>query len=48
MEEKAQVPIEFLLVVLGGIVIATTVALYVKNAANSASQAVQAQADANT
>lgn len=46
-EEKAQVNLEFLLVVVGGIVIVTAVALYIKSAANSALDATKDQVNQN-
>ncbi|MDD3083951.1 MAG: hypothetical protein PHP82_02935 [Candidatus ainarchaeum sp.] len=41
MEEKAQVSLEYLLVVVGAIMVVTTVAVYIKSTAQSATQAIQ-------
>lgn len=44
MEERAQVNLEYLLIIIGAIIAVTVVSLYIKNAANSAAQAVKDQA----
>ncbi len=46
MEEKAQVNLEYLLIIVAGVALATIVAIYIKNTANSASEATKAQANA--
>jgi uncharacterized protein (UPF0333 family) len=48
MEEKAQVNIEYLLIIVGAIVIVTTVSLYIKNAANATANAAKATANPKT
>ncbi|MFA5763758.1 MAG: hypothetical protein WC915_03010 [archaeon] len=48
MEERAQVNIEYLLIIVGAIAIVTVISLYIKNAANAAADAVKAQANQNT
>ena len=48
MEEKAQVSLEFLLIIVGAVVIVTAVSIYMKSAANTAANAINATADANT
>lgn len=47
MEEKAQVNFEYLLLILGTIVIVSVVGLYVKTTMNSASQAAVNTASQN-
>ena len=47
MEEKAQVSLEFLLIIVGAVVIVTAVSIYMKNAANTAADAIQATVDSN-
>ncbi len=47
MEERAQVNVEYLLIIVGAVAIVTVVALFVKNTANTVTQTGQAQADAN-
>ncbi len=47
MEQKAQVNLEYMFIIVGVVVIVTVVSLYIKTAANSAADAVQAQADTN-
>jgi uncharacterized protein (UPF0333 family) len=47
-EEKAQVNLEFLLLVVGGVVIVTAVALYIKSVANSAADAAITKSQQNT
>ncbi|VVB76573.1 Uncharacterised protein [uncultured archaeon] len=47
MEEKAQVNIEYLLIIVGAVAIVSVVALFVKNTANQVTQTGQTQADAN-
>ena len=41
MEEKAQVNMEYLLIIVGAIVVVTAVSLYIKGIANSAAQTAQ-------
>jgi len=41
MEEKAQVNLEYLLIIVGAVVIVTVVSLYIKGIANSAIQSGQ-------
>ncbi len=41
MEETAQVNIEYLLIIAGAVVIATTVALFIKQSAASVTEAAQ-------
>jgi uncharacterized protein (UPF0333 family) len=48
LEEKAQVNLEYLLIIIAVIVIATAVALYIKTTANSASEAVIDKASSNS
>jgi uncharacterized protein (UPF0333 family) len=48
MEERAQVNLEYLLIIVGAILIVTTVSLYIKGIANSAAQSAQAVADSNS
>ena len=43
MEERAQVNVEYLLIIVGAIIIVTMVSLYIKNAANAAANAAKAQ-----
>ncbi len=47
MEEKAQVNLEYLLIVVGGIVIVTVASILIKNAANSVNQAIEEKAGVN-
>lgn len=44
MEEKAQVNLEYLLVVVAGVALVTIVAVYIKGTANVASNAAKEQA----
>jgi len=44
MEEKAQVNIEYLLIIAGAVAVVTVVSLYVKTSANTVTQAAQQQA----
>ena len=44
-EEKAQVNMEFLLIIAGTVVIVTAVALFIKNTANTVGTAAQQQAN---
>lgn len=48
MEERAQANIEIALIIAGVVVIATAVALIVKNTANTATNAINEQVDTNT
>jgi len=41
MEEKAQVNMEYLLILAGAVVVVTVVALFIKNTANTVGGAVQ-------
>ena len=41
MEERAQVNLEYLLIIVGAILVVTTVSLYIKGIANSAAQQAQ-------
>jgi len=41
MEERAQVNLEYLLIIVGAVVIATVVSIYIKGIANSAVQSGQ-------
>jgi uncharacterized protein (UPF0333 family) len=43
MEEKAQVALEYLLIIAGAIIVVTTVAIYIKSTAQSATQSIQEQ-----
>jgi uncharacterized protein (UPF0333 family) len=43
MEEKAQINLEYILIIAGAIIIVTAVSLYIKNAANAAADAAKAQ-----
>jgi uncharacterized protein (UPF0333 family) len=43
MDEKAQTSIEYLLIIVGAIIIATTIAIYIKTTATSTTQAIQDQ-----
>ncbi len=43
MEEKAQVSLEYLLIIIGAIIVVTTVAMYIKATAQSTTQAIQEQ-----
>ncbi len=47
MEEKAQVNLEYLLIVVAGVALVTIVAIYIKATANTAASAARDQA-ANT
>jgi len=47
MEEKAQVNIEYLLIIVGAVAIVSAVALFIKNTANTVTQTGQLAADAN-
>ena len=47
MEEKAQVNLEFLLIIVGSILIVTAVSIYIKNSANTAVDAINATTDSN-
>lgn len=44
MEEKAQVNLEYLLIVVAGVALVTIVAVYIKGTANTAATAAKAQA----
>jgi len=44
MEEKAQVNLEYLLVIVAGVAIVTIVAIYIKGTANVAADATKSQA----
>lgn len=48
MEEKAQVNLEYLLIITGAIAIVTVVSLYIKSTANTVAQAANDQATAKT
>jgi len=39
MEEKAQINLEYLLIVLGAVIVVTVVSLYIKNIASTVTQA---------
>ncbi|MCX6803670.1 MAG: hypothetical protein NTY48_03815 [Candidatus Diapherotrites archaeon] len=41
MEEKAQVNLEFLLIIAGGVVVVTAVALFIKSAAGTVGSSAQ-------
>ena len=41
MEERAQVNMEYLLIIVGAIIVVTTVSIYIKSVANSAAQSAQ-------
>lgn len=45
MEEKAQVPLEWLLVALAGIALVTIVSIAIKSSANTATEATKDQAE---
>ena len=45
MEERAQVHVEYLLMLVGVVVVVTVVSFYIKTTANSVAQATQAQAE---
>ncbi len=45
MEERAQINLEYLLIVVGAIVVVSTVALFMKSAANSVSDAAISKAN---
>ncbi|MFA5125570.1 MAG: hypothetical protein WC462_01025 [archaeon] len=47
MEEKAQVNIEYLLIIAGAVAVVTVVSLYVKTSANTAAQTAQQQIEQN-
>jgi uncharacterized protein (UPF0333 family) len=47
MEEKAQVNIEYLLIIVGAVAVVTVVALFIKNTAGAVTEAGQIKADAN-
>ncbi len=47
MEEKAQVNVEYLLVIVAGVVVVTIVSLFIKNIANSTADAAVEAADIN-
>jgi uncharacterized protein (UPF0333 family) len=47
MEEKAQINLEYLLIVVAGVALATIAAIYIKGTANSASEATKTQATEN-
>jgi uncharacterized protein (UPF0333 family) len=44
MEEKAQVNLEYLLIIAGAVVIATAVGLFIKQSASSVTRSAQEQA----
>jgi uncharacterized protein (UPF0333 family) len=48
MEEKAQVNMEYLLLIVGAVVIVTAVSIFIKSTASSITEAAQAEVDANT
>jgi len=45
MEEKAQVNLEYLLIIIAGVALVTIVALYVKGIASASATATQAKAN---
>ncbi len=47
MEQKAQVNLEYLLIIVGAIIIVTAVSLYIKSIANSATQTAVETANDN-
>ena len=47
MEQKAQVNVEYLLIVVAGVALVTIVAIFIKNVANTASDAAKSQAGEN-
>jgi uncharacterized protein (UPF0333 family) len=47
MEEKAQVNLEFLLIIVGAVVVVSIVAIYMKSAANTAANAVTSASETN-
>jgi uncharacterized protein (UPF0333 family) len=47
MEEKAQVNLEYLLIIAGAVAIVTVVSLYIKSSANTAAQTAQQQTEQN-
>jgi len=47
MEERAQVNLEYLLILVGAIVIVTTISLYIKGMAGSAAQSAEQAANNN-
>jgi uncharacterized protein (UPF0333 family) len=47
MEEKAQINLEYILIIAGAIIIVTAVSLYIKNAANAAADAANAHTNQN-
>ena len=48
MEDKAQVNLEFLLLLVGAVVIVTAVSVYIKSTANTAANAIKTTVDSNT
>jgi uncharacterized protein (UPF0333 family) len=45
MEERAQTSIEYLLIIVGAVVIVTIIAIFVKNVANSINESAQTTID---
>ena len=47
MEEKAQVNLEYLLIIVGAVAVVTIVSIYIKSTANTVTQTGQQQAAQN-